>query len=180
MWKFCTSCHIYKPLEMFTVARRLKDGHKYWCKECSYQHDKKYKMKWYIPRIPFTKEEYKIRVSIRMKEYLKEYQKTHKEDKNRNQKKYIKTENWRLNHILSEGKRRSQKNKTDNETIKNTTTMELFIKQDSKCNICWIKLNIDNRHLDHIIPISKWWPHIIWNVQRLCCKCNLSKSNKII
>ena len=35
----------------------------------------------------------------------------------------------------------------------------------------------DYAHLDHIIPLSKGGPHLLSNVQTLCRKCNLEKSD---
>ena len=48
-----------------------------------------------------------------------------------------------------------------------------------KCKICNCNLKECEYHLDHIIPLSKWWLHTILNVQRLCQKCNIVKQDKI-
>jgi 5-methylcytosine-specific restriction endonuclease McrA len=40
------------------------------------------------------------------------------------------------------------------------------------------KKPLQEYHIDHIIPLSKWWPHSIWNIQILCPFCNMSKYNK--
>jgi len=53
-------------------------------------------------------------------------------------------------------------------------------KQNYNCNHCGINLNNVKKHLDHIIPLSKWWKHKIDNVQYLCMHCNCSKWNKFI
>jgi 5-methylcytosine-specific restriction endonuclease McrA len=44
------------------------------------------------------------------------------------------------------------------------------------CNYCLKDIILrEDRHLDHIFPLSKWWLHTINNLQWLCVKCNLSK-----
>lgn len=65
-------------------------------------------------------------------------------------------------------------------TINTKSLKELMKNQNSECVMCKCELDIEIKysvHLDHIIPISKWWLNTIWNVQYLCSKCNLSKSN---
>ncbi len=63
--------------------------------------------------------------------------------------------------------------------ISNEVLRELLNAQNNKCMLCNIELNLNYRHLDHIIPISKGGEHSINNVQWLCPPCNLSKSDKI-
>ena len=47
-----------------------------------------------------------------------------------------------------------------------------------KCVTCWSNKNL---HFDHIIPYSKWWSSLVSeNIQLLCAKHNLQKSDKII
>lgn len=62
----------------------------------------------------------------------------------------------------------------DMQSIKN-----LLIKQNYKCAISWQDLNITWYHVDHIIPLSKGWSHILSNIQLLTPKINLQKSNKL-
>lgn len=54
---------------------------------------------------------------------------------------------------------------------------EVWIRDKGKCVKCWSTTNL---HFDHILPYSKWWSSMdANNIQILCAKCNLSKSNKI-
>ena len=82
-------------------------------------------------------------------------------------------------HRLVSSKRRSKINGTDDKTITAKTTLQLLDKQEWKCKICNCNLKECEYHLDHIIPLSKWWLHTILNVQRLCQKCNIVKQDKI-
>jgi hypothetical protein len=54
---------------------------------------------------------------------------------------------------------------------------EVWIRDKGRCVKCWATTNL---HFDHILPYSKWWNSMdANNIQILCAKCNLSKSNKI-
>ena len=48
------------------------------------------------------------------------------------------------------------------------------------CVYCGINISSrSERHLDHIVPLSKSGSHTIGNVQWTCVACNLLKSNKL-
>jgi rubrerythrin len=82
--------------------------------------------------------------------------------------------------IISANRRWKIKSTSD-WTINIKATQELLENQGWVCNLCWVDITDRNsRHLDHIIPISKGWPHSIDNVQWLCASCNLSKSDKLL
>jgi len=89
--------------------------------------------------------------------------------------KYKKSHIWRLSYIAYNSKRRALIKTTSDWTITKEALDLLFNNQWWKCNYC---NNTKNLHLDHIKPISKWWPHSINNVQWLCQSCNLTKWNK--
>lgn len=57
------------------------------------------------------------------------------------------------------------------------TIKRLMELQKNKCACCHKGISKD-RHLDHIIPLSKGGKHEFTNVQLLCPQCNLSKSAK--
>lgn len=104
-----------------------------------------------------------------------------------NKDKWINCWKYRTNEKAKEYYRvywqnkRAKKRYLSDGTINVLSISELLQKQNNKCNICSkdISKRIE-RHLDHIYPLSKWWPHSISNVQWLCCKCNLQKSNLIL
>lgn len=57
----------------------------------------------------------------------------------------------------------------------------MLAEQDYKCKMCWeYILHRNSRHIDHIIPKTKWWAHCMLNIQWLCKHCNLTKYNNIL
>ena len=54
----------------------------------------------------------------------------------------------------------------------------LLDNQIWECNLCWCDI-VDNYHIDHIYPLSKWWIHWISNIQLLCPTCNMKKGDRI-
>lgn len=67
----------------------------------------------------------------------------------------------------------------NDKTVNQKRIDELLYLQKNKCNIC--SINIEKYYeKDHIIPLSKNWPHSIHNIQLLCMKCNRMKSNNLV
>jgi len=60
--------------------------------------------------------------------------------------------------------------------IPQSVVSEVYHRDGAKCVICG---SIENLQLDHIIPFSKGGADTAENLQVLCQKCNLKKSNKI-
>lgn len=60
--------------------------------------------------------------------------------------------------------------------LSNGIIKELLIRQNFKCAYCSIDIT-DSRHVDHIVPIAKGGMNIDSNVQLLCPKCNIAKSD---
>jgi len=113
---------------------------------------------------------YYIKNKKKIRSYLNEWQ-----------KEYRKTEKWKASMKVANSKRRNLVRATNDKTITTKSLIDLLIKQNRKCILCKIELDLTIRntvHLDHIIPISKWWHHSLKNVQWLCKKCNLIKSDK--
>lgn len=63
---------------------------------------------------------------------------------------------------------------------------DVFKRDKWRCKMCGCKVQkkriyADNAaEIDHVIPVSKGGPHIPSNVQTLCRKCNLNKSDSMI
>ena len=56
---------------------------------------------------------------------------------------------------------------------------EILRKQNNKCVYCKTDLSKTEKHLDHIVPISKGGAEIQENMQYLCRACNLDKRDEI-
>jgi len=94
-------------------------------------------------------------------------------------KKYLNSNKGKLYKKNKNQRYRSRKLWTDDWSITTKYINELFAKQKWLCIICNIELINIEYHLDHIYPLSKWWEHTKNNIQFLCRKCNILKSNKV-
>lgn len=133
------------------------------------------KSKWSKTSKEYNKKYYqdnKEAISKRWREYyiknIEQRKLASKEYRKKNKEYYLAYKRWRETRILD----------SNDNTITQDNLMLLLDHQKNKCSICWCNLKYNKKHLDHIIPISKWWIHSIFNVQRLCAKCNLEKSSK--
>lgn len=94
-------------------------------------------------------------------------------------KKY-RDENKERYSLLYSEKRIKRANKIKANTFKNATSKQikkLLELQNHRCINCNVYLS-DNKHLDHIVPISLGGGNDLNNLQWLCAPCNLSKKNK--
>lgn len=108
------------------------------------------------------------------------YKEKHKDRLREYNSKYIKNrrkndEEFYLRHLISVNKRRAT---IVNWDVTYEQLQQKLISQDMKCVYCWCDLSLVQKHLDHIVPLSKWWTHEIWNLHWTCSICNLSKNNK--
>lgn len=77
----------------------------------------------------------------------------------------------------SRRKRKALQKTTADGSITRKALRGLLIRQDYKCAACTSELQ--KKHLDHIMPLSRGGKHILTNVQWLCPKCNMTKHNKV-
>lgn len=123
--------------------------------------------------------------------YFKEYQSNHREAANlacrryreRNpektkasQKKYRESEHGKSVRALNQRLRNARTRDAGSASISRNFINDLIEKQAFKCAEC--KCKISEYHIDHIMPISLGGKNTEDNLQILCPKCNLSKSNK--
>lgn len=84
-----------------------------------------------------------------------------------------------IEYILRARERKILKTTTSDKTITVESLKLLIEKQKYRCIYCEKDLRETEKHLDHIIPISKGGIHSIKNVQWVCKDCNLSKKDEI-
>ena len=196
MKKVCKICKIEFELnsEYYHKDKYTKDWFKTKCKNCSNSIFREWRKNnkelansislscyWKNPKKwRDYSNEYKVKNKDRVIEYKKIYD-----------LEYYTRELVRLRTRINWHKRRLKIKEWNDWTIDIKSVLLLLEKQNYRCPICWISLeNLQNimrtwrisdwKHLDHIIPLCKWWFHSINNVQWLCYKCNLSKQDKIL
>ena len=92
----------------------------------------------------------------------------------RTRKKKRELEKKALQELIEEGEIFSEANKRP--PIPRDVVDAVWNRDHGKCVYCGSN---ENLHLDHIIPFSKGGDTSVENLQLLCQKCNLEKSNKI-
>lgn len=93
-------------------------------------------------------------------------------------KRYLNSEKGKEYKKAKDLNYRSRKRASSDNTVTLKSLTQLLSNQNFLCVICKTYIKQRNtRHLDHIIPVSKEGKHSLNNVQWLCCKCNILKSN---
>lgn len=82
--------------------------------------------------------------------------------------------NWLNNCIKAFMKKKSHRTR-----IPESLRRELWNKQDGKCGVCNKEIQINDGHVDHIVPWDYVGDELNDNYQMLCSDCNLHKSNHI-
>ena len=188
--KKCPQCGEVKSLNDFYVNNSRKDGHTAYCKLCiainshDYYLRNKDKCKERIDRWVSENREY---VRERGKKYRKdkpdiEFNKQKRYRERHKEQLYLKGKKYREEHkdyfYNKHRERQSLKNGVSDGTVTLEAEQTLFELQDGKCAYCGCDLNINGKHLDHILPLSRGGQHSVSNVHWVCPKCNLSKGNK--
>jgi len=78
-----------------------------------------------------------------------------------------------LNNQMIAGKIKPQR-----KPISASLRHEVFVKDGFKCTDCGATNKERTLHVDHIIPVSQGGGDELSNLQTLCDKCNLAKSNR--
>lgn len=175
--KKCTTCWIEKELNCYWKHKISKDWFRNICRDCRKIETKKYRVKY--------KDKEKLRHSIYYNNNTTCILLQNNNWKNLN-KESIKRQNksYRDSHKeearIYKHNRRLREWSTNDWTITIKSLEELLFLQYNKCALCGLDIsNREDRHMDHIYPLSRWWNHSIHNIQWLCIKCNLSKWNTI-
>jgi 5-methylcytosine-specific restriction endonuclease McrA len=204
--KKCPTCKEIKDINLFYKNKYRKDGIDSECKICknkrttkfrknhkdliksidkkSYykNHDKKLLSKkkyWAKNREKLNEKERNFYQNNKelILERQRIYHLKHKEKRNLSCKKRY--EENPMEYILRAKERKISKRTTSDKTITVNSLKLLIENQNYKCVYCSSDLRTTDKHLDHIIPISKGGIHSIKNVQWVCKDCNLSKSDNI-
>lgn len=156
----CKTCNKFKKIIDFY---QRKHGNYHECKECEKLRGKKWKA--------LNKEKHL--------KYNRKYKDENREIVNLKNSIYKKSEKGKISNQLAKYRRRMIKKNLKSFTIQEWKL--LLERAKNKCCICGVKFNKNNKPTkDHIIPLSKGGQNTIDNIQPLCYKCNLKKSNKII
>ena len=163
--QMCRECKNFKEISDDNFYKwNTKTWFRYICKQCHSERSAKIYL--------LSEEENIIRI--------KEAKKLRLDKTKENERLYKKSEQFRLWKLNYRHRRRQIIRTTSDWTVTQTALDELLASQSCKCPLCWIDISErSERHLDHVIPLSKWWLHTISNLQWLCPKCNMKKSNKL-
>lgn len=105
---------------------------------------------------------------------ISEFEKQQIKDKLLEKKRKRELEKLALQELIDEGEMFPEANKRP--PIPRDVVDTVWNRDGGKCVYC---NSSENLHLDHIIPFSKGGDTSVENLQLLCQKCNLEKSNKI-
>ena len=201
--KKCPKCGNTKKVECFYKNITRKEGFASWCKSCDNENHtkfvennkeqiRKYDRKYYNENVEIKREQSKnsykknkIKISKKAKDYRLDniemfrekdriYHKNNKEKSNEQSREY-----YAENSDMFKNKARERKlfkKEISDGTVTLKFEKEQFELQNGKCAYCNCVLK--NKHLDHILPISRGGLHTKNNVHWVCPECNLSKKDK--
>lgn len=88
---------------------------------------------------------------------------------------------WRLanpTHVAAINRNRRARVKGAEGKHTHGDIQDILVSQRHECVYCSVALTADNRHIDHIVPISVGGHNGRNNIQILCGTCNMRKSSK--
>lgn len=165
--KVCSKCKIAKDVAQFSKSKIAKDGVRSECKQCNrlyYEANKdrilRRERAWFVSN-PDYKRTWREANKVRIAEYDKQYLKDNPEKRRAKRQR----------------RRARQKNALTG-YYTDRDLQELHIEYQGRCAYCFGVLGSDNKHLDHIVPLSNGGTNTICNVVYACARCNLSKGSK--
>lgn len=174
--KQCTKCNQTKELTEFSKRKPSKDGLGYKCKACKKQYHQDN-----AEHISAQRKQYYQANKEHKAEYMKQYNIDNAVHRAEYNKQYYQTPQGKAVMKAGSQNRRTQKLQNGG-THTGKQILALFNQQSGVCPYCKAKLHKSGKnkyHIDHVMPLSKGGNNDISNIQLLCAKCNLTKSNKL-
>ena len=201
--KICTKCNCEKEITEFGKNKYSKDSLQHYCKQCRNSIEKIKRQNPDSNHKEILRKSYKKHKEKRIQEKAeyresnrklladkqKEYYRENKEECIEYQKKYRAynkeriRDYWKMYRATEQGKtvKRNSNHKrrtlTKNGDVTVQQLKELYLTAKN-CYWCNTKLNKNNTHLDHLMPLSKGGEHTLSNLVISCPTCNLQKNAK--
>lgn len=187
--KKCPSCGETKPVEEFYKNTARRDGFTCYCKECVKTANNKYNREHSKERLDYQqvwKANNREYVRKREAQYRKDkpeliaakekrYRERHPEKLQEKGRNYRRA---RPEYFLSKvQERRALEVSGGDGTVTAELLRILLDQQEGKCGYC--RAELKEKHLDHIVPLTRGGLHTANNVHWTCPKCNQSKGNKL-
>lgn len=173
--KVCIKCHETKEIGCFGKHTRQRDGLQTECRACRSAYYRAYRTA-KPDKVQGIRRKYRKENPERVIESQIKYRKEHFEKVIESRRKW----NTRNPDKLREKKRRRRARQANAEGSHTITDMRRQYKaQKGLCWWCSKPVKWDDRHDDHLIPLSKGgtdWPN---NIVISCAHCNLSKNDKL-
>ena len=186
--KICSKCGKAKSALDFSKNKKAKDRLQNFCKRCNAKYykanqkkkdaySKKYRLENPEKGIVASRKYCKANLE-RIKAYNKIYGEKYRAENCKREK--IRKKKWYKENPdkirENEARRRARKL---NAFVAPVDRQKIFARDDGECHICKKKVDSNDWHLDHILPLSKNGTHEPKNVAVSHPRCNLKKQAKL-